>query len=385
MVYIIRCNDIISDPRAMKYVHFLQKQNIKYKLIAWDRDGKINNAHGNYYFKRKAGYNIGGIKAAYNRFLWMAFVLYTLFKTRKKDDNVVIHGCDVDSAFPATFFKHFINKNVKVIFDVFDWFSATLYNQSKFILKIFNIIEKFSINHSDYVILCERERIEQIPYKLPQNKILILPNIPYFSENSFLKKRSDCKFNNGRIIFSYVGGFNNERCLSEIINIASKGIINLLIAGFGNSQIEKQLDKLKNCPNIKYFGKVDYTDALSIMYCSEIIYAMYSKTNPNHIYAAPNKFYESLFLGKAIFTTKGTILEKKVEEAGIGYISEEKEIDIVNKINTITNKDLIEKGRKAKKIWENEYRQYTNNFMIKCYKKIVCPKDYVPQKSNTQI
>ena len=40
MVVLIRCNDILSDPRAMKYVRYLQEKGIEHKFIGWDRDGK---------------------------------------------------------------------------------------------------------------------------------------------------------------------------------------------------------------------------------------------------------------------------------------------------------------------------------------------------------
>lgn len=370
MICIIRSNDIVSDTRAMKYITYLKSHDIPYKLIAWDREGKKANDKSNYYFRRKAGYNVGGIKAAMNRCYWIIFVCLTLLKI-KKDDNIVLHGCDVDSAFPASLYKKIFNRKAKVIFDIFDWFSSTLYNQHKLILKVFTLIEKFSINNADYIILCEKERIEQIPYSISPEKLLVLPNIPYFSEYSFLRKRKDYEFDNNKIVFSYVGGFYNERCLEEIIDIAISGCINLLIAGYGDSAIEKKLRESVGNPNIKYYGKVNYKDALSIMYSSDIIYAMYSKVNPNHIYAAPNKFYESMFLGKPIFTTKGTIVGNKVEKIGIGYVSNESESEILEAINTIKKDDIVEKGNKGKFIWEKMYKNYTNDFMETTYGKII--------------
>lgn len=58
----------------------------------------------------------------------MCFIIRMLRKI--EDVDLVLHGCDLDSAFPAIVYKCFFNKKTKVIFDVFDWFSATLYNQS---------------------------------------------------------------------------------------------------------------------------------------------------------------------------------------------------------------------------------------------------------------
>lgn len=173
-------------------------------------------------------------------------------------------------------------------------------------------------------------------------------------------------FNNDKLIFSYVGGFYDERCIMEIIELAAKGYINLLIAGFGDKSYVDRLKELESCPNIKYFGKVSYNEALNIMYNSDIIYAMYAISNPNHIYAAPNKFYESMFLGKPIFTTIGTIVGEKVNMADRGYISGESLDDILDVIQNIDISKI--KGNNAKILWESKYKFYTQDFMTHKYK-----------------
>ena len=183
MVILIRCNEILTDPRAMKYVRYLQENGIEHKLIGWDRDEKHPDLPHSVMWNEQGGDNVGGFKAVKNRIGWMWFVYRQLCKMKPKDS--IIHGCDVDSAFPAACYKLFHSKN-KLIFDVFDWFSATLFNQKAYILLAFKFMEKFSVKHSDRVILCEQERIEQIPFKVQQSKLSILPNIPYFASDSFL-------------------------------------------------------------------------------------------------------------------------------------------------------------------------------------------------------
>ena len=365
MVILIRCNDILTDPRAMKYVQYLQKNDIEHRFIGWDRDGKNPVLPNAVMWKKQAGYNVGGIKAVKNRVGWMWFVYRQLCKM--KVQNAIIHGCDVDSAFPAACYKFFHSKN-KLIFDIFDWFSATLYNQKPYILVAFKFMEKFTVKHSDRVILCEKERIEQIPFDVSQSKLSILPNIPYFANDSFLKDDSTKRFDNDLITFSYVGGFSTDRCLFEIVSLAEKGLINLSIAGFGHKELEERLRKDNDtCPNIRYYGRVNYEDGLNISYNSDIMYAMYSVKNPNHIYAAPNKYYESMFLGKALFTTKGTIVEKKVLDRKMGYVSGESDEDIAFVIKTLKPEDIKEKSMKAKEHWMKYYKDFTRNYMFNEY------------------
>lgn len=364
MVILIRCNDVVSDPRAMKYVRFLQEKGVEYKIIGWDRDGNKDVMPNAVFWQKKAGYNVGGFCAVKNRLGWMFFVVKQLLKTGREE--VVLHGCDIDSAFPAALYKIF-NPKSKLLFDVFDWFSATLYNQKQYILKAFGIMEMFTVNHSNKIVICEPERIEQIPFHIDESLITVLPNIPFFNDNSFLEKDSRKSFSNNLLTFSYVGGFSKDRCLFEIVKIAEKGKINLSIAGYGDKELEEKLESLRDCPYIRYYGKVPYQEGLNISYNSDIMYAMYSKVNPNNIYAAPNKYYESMFLSKPLFTTKGTIVEKKVLNYQTGFVSEEKESDILETLSHITKEKISIYGHNASILWHDKYKEYTRNWLINEY------------------
>ena len=59
MVLFLRCNEVVFDSRAMKYLKFYRNKNIDFRIIGWDRQG---NAHGapedSIYFMRRAGFNV---------------------------------------------------------------------------------------------------------------------------------------------------------------------------------------------------------------------------------------------------------------------------------------------------------------------------------------
>ena len=149
--------------------------------------------------------------------------------------------------------------------------------------------------------------------------------------------------------------------------------MNLLIAGYGNVDIERRLNNNQS-PNIRYYGPVKYSDGLNIMNNADIVYAMYSKVIPNHIYAAPNKFYEAMFLGKPLFTTDGTIVEKKVKELNTGFTSEESLSEIEVVIRSIKREEILVKGHRAGILWEKKYQTYTLNFMKNEYQTMLNTK-----------
>lgn len=368
MIIITRSNGIYSSPRIEKYINFFEKEKIKYLAIGWDRKGENLYRENTIYFRKKTGYNIGGFEASYYRILWMLFLMKTFYRYRK--DIKMIHAFDLDAAYPATLFKFLFHRKIKTIFDVCDWFSSNFDKEKSLIKRIFKIMEKFTIKYSDEVIICEPERIRQIPYKLNKPE-LIVPNTPAFTSYDFLQKDEKFQFNNPLLVLSYVGGFSKSRLLDELLDLVQKSKINLLIAGFGEKDIENRCIQLQSLPNFKYFGKVKYLDGLNIMYNSDLIYAMYSSKNSNNIYAAPNKYYEAMLLGKPILTNKGTILTEKIINNGIGYVVSENYEDIQLVLSSISLKDVRTKGNKAKEMWNKTYNKYFENFIKNKYVNLI--------------
>ena len=366
MVLIIRSNAISNDPRVKKYISFLDSNNMEYNVLGWDRNGNNLEYKNCIFFRKKAGYNVGGLKAAWNRVLWMWFCYRQISKIKP----AFIHGCDLDSAFPAAMYKVIRNHKAKLLFDVFDWFSATLYNQPKIVTSAFKWMEKFTSKHSNNIIICEKERLAQIPYNI-SSKVDVLPNIPMIGkETSFKYKDESLSFSNDNVTVSYVGGLYNERFLDELFDVAEKGIINLLIAGYGDSRLENRCKQLSKLENVKYFGGVPYEQGLHISYNSDIIYAMYCKTNPNHIYAAPNKYYEAMLLGKPIITTKGTIVGDKVKVEDLGFVVEENKEHLIELLKSLSlDKNIwIAKGNKAKLLWDTKFKDFTSSFLKTRYR-----------------
>ena len=366
MIVLIRCNDVISDSRLKKYIDYLEKNGIVYRIIAWDRLGNSQKLPNVIYCNYHSKYNQGGIAAIIDRLKWMSFILFKLFSFRER---LVIHACDLDAVFPSAIFKFLSFKKHYLIFDVFDWISDTLYNQGRIVSLAFSIMEKFSVLKSDHIIICEPERVRQIPYTI-DGKYSVLQNIPSFSARSFLNVNEKYHFDNGLFTLAYVGGLTNDRCLEELINGAVKGEYNLNIAGYGDVSISGFLNNV-NSPYIRYYGKVDYKRGLNIMYNSDIVYAMYSKKNPNHLYAAPNKFYECMFVGKTIITTKGIIVGEKVLNMQIGYVVDEDEESIIKLVSSLSREDVVAKSLNAKEMW-NHYEHNVDDYLNSTYSRLIC-------------
>lgn len=366
MIVLIRSNDANPDPRLQKYINYLDETHQKYLVIAWNRDkGKI--IKDNYiYFNKEAQFGLR-YKNIPKRFLWLLFVIYQLLKNQKH--YKIIHACDIDTALPAYFTKVFTRK--KIVFDVFDW-TSTEENKSIF-GRVISKVENFIFKKSDYAILCEKYRINQVR-KDARREFLVLPNIPDISyeKDNIIQETIGQQRQQYKTILSYVGVFDHNRGIEDILHVISENKNYCLnIAGFGHYEPLVKEMALKN-ENIVYWGKVDYNSGLNIMDNSDLIMAMYYMTNKVHKFAAPNKYYESLFLGKPILTNEGTLMAEKIMADNTGFVIKEGVLDIERFLTTdIEIGDLKIKSENAKTLWNSSFKDYTQKFMIDHYQEIL--------------
>ncbi len=358
MIILLRSTDGNPDSRFEKYVDFLERKNFPYLTICWDRKGGKSNSEKNIYYKKLSGYGqyYGNLTKIIG-FNW--FILKKLMAYRKK--YKYIHACDFDTVLPATFMHLFFRK--KVIYDVFDWYVDSR-NIKGIIKYIVYALEWLNIKSASSVIVCEPEREKQIIFKAKQT--WILPNIPNFAN------RLEKHLPNQTLTLGYVGILGDGRCVDHAIRYAKEhSDMNLVVGGFG--PLESELRDLDNYPNIKFYGTVKYSEALNILNSCDVILACYSKwnqdgtPNKNNILAAPNKYYEGLYLAHPILTTKGTIVGDKTIANKTGYVIEESYEDFCEGIKTITKEKNIEYSINADNLWNEKYSNYVIDFLDKTY------------------
>lgn len=86
------------------------------------------------------------------------------------------------------------------------------------------------------------------------------------------------------------------------------------------------IDRLKKHSNIYFHGRFSNPKDLPGIYSSiDILLAIFDLKPSNWLYAEPNKLYDSIYFRTPIIAPKGTFLEDRVNEMGIGY-----SIDMLN-------------------------------------------------------
>lgn len=321
-VVFLRSNPVNPDPRVEKEANSLIKAGYNVIVVAWDRSEKYKMKEANidlkngsakiYKFGIPATYG-GGMKSNLKSLsLFQIRLIQWLFRYRKQYD--IIHACDFDTAFVSSKCSKILNK--KLIYDIFDYYVDS-FSVPKRLKKIIEHIDHRIINSANGVIICTEKRIAQIKGTKP--KLLgIVHNSPA------LANLNNCSLNlnHNKIKIVYVGTLLEGRLLKELANvIINNPNLELHIGGFGQLEHYFQEIALKY-ENIIYYGKLEYIKTIQLEQSCDIMTALYDPKIQNHYYAAPNKFYEALMIGKPIIMVKNTGMAEVVSKNKIGEVIE---------------------------------------------------------------
>lgn len=362
---LFRSNNIF-DSRVNKYHNYFERAGVDYTIVGWDRKCEGLEREKYEFFRYRAGEAVGGVKAVRNHFNWMRFVYRYL---KRHQEVSTIHACDLNAAFPAALFKSWHKRDVTLVFDACDWYSAN-FSGYKLLRALFSRMERFTCKWADELIICEPERQAQIQFALKKTP-LVLRNIPEIDRSAITGVQEKFKFENNNITLAYFGGLVANRFIMELLSLAEEGGFNLLLAGSGDSSIMQKCEELNNRDNVKYFGRLDMIDGLNMENAADVVYAMYCKVNPNHIYAAPNKYYEALLLGKPLITTRGTIVGDKTDRECTGWAVEEDLEEMRALINGMSKEEIEEKGNNATALWERCFKDELSNFFDNIYSRAI--------------
>lgn len=348
MIIFLRSQLPRTDSRLQRYISVLKNKNSDYKVVGWNREGKEQTDEQNILYHKKAPIG-GGMRNIFSLILWNVFLFKVLLKEKKEIKT--IHAIDFDTAIPAYIFSFLFRK--EFILDVYDKYTDAR-NMPLFVSKIIDKIELFCCIRASKLILPDVCRVKQLNLPNSVNPIII-ENVPLVSNF----ENNNAKFHSQPLVFSYVGILEkNHRGLENLLEVISRhSDVKLHIAGDG--ELKSYVQKMsQNFKNIIYYGGVSPKRALEIMSESHIIVGMYYKTIKNHLYASPNKYYEHLYLGKALLTTDGTPPGNKVLEYNTGYVIGETMKDIEDFIKNIEEADLKTKSENALNLWNLKYHNY---------------------------
>ena len=348
-VFILRTTAIDPEPRVEKTAKWLQEAGFKITILGWDREGTSKNkeiingiAIERSKFKGKYGAGLGNLIGL------VQFNIHILKRLFQSKPNIV-HACDLDTLLPALIYCKITGN--KLVYDIFDFYAESRYVGK--LKRIISQLERWACKKCDSVTIVHEKRIEQLEPVLDstREKIEVIYNTP----NEIKVNVADVKSN----YFCYVGVLHPDRGIKNVINVVKQiPTIRFIYAGYG--PLENELALLSsNVTNIEFMGRVDYDTALRLEAGALAIIAFYdSSLGGNNLYAAPNKLFEALMLGKPLITSEGTLLADIVKSEDIGYVIPFGDEDLLGKtlLHIVQNPIEIEqKGKRARYLYEIKY------------------------------
>lgn len=354
----LRSNPVAPDPRVEKEADALLKAGYLVDVFCWDRGSdhaveKVvkETGSGEYTLYRT------GISAAFsagfrkNLKPLLKFQLAILKYLRANKRNYsVLHACDFDTALAG--FIGYSKRTCKFVYDIFDYY-ADAFSVPSALKKIVVALDTFVIDHADAVLICSEKRREQLGKAAPK-RLAVIHNSPSLYKGS-RKESAEKKRDKFRI--AYIGIFSDGRMIPELLDIVSRHEeYELYIAGFGKLEplVKEYAEK---CSNIRFFRRTEYSQTLEIESGSDIMLAIYDPAVPNHRYAAPNKFYEALMLGKPLIMCSGTGFSDFVEEHETGVCIDYTEDSLEKGLGMIAAgyEKYAAKGEFEKEVFMKEY------------------------------
>ena len=358
-VILLRSNPVNPDPPVEKAALALLSAGYNVIIIGWDRDTNYEQKKDIIQISEYEAEVIRfGIKAQFsggirkNLFPLCQFLkCLRSWLVKNKATYDVIHAFDFDTGFIAARYAKKFNK--KFVYHILDYYvdshglrKTVLENP---ILKLENSV----INYADATIICTEKRKEQIAESTPK-RLAVIHNTP--SAAQF--KQCDIKTKQtGRIKIVYVGILQPARLLKEIAEAVSENnSVELHIGGFGSYE-DFFKDMANRYDNIYYYGCLTYEQTLSLENECDIMLAIYDPTIENHRYAAPNKFYESLMLGKPVIMVCGTGMSEIVEDNAIGELIEYSKEGFIDGVNRLIERkeEWHSIGNRMKEIYRDQY------------------------------
>lgn len=319
-IVFMRSNPVSPDPRVEKEVKSLSKHHNTIHILAWERNNKfsikeemLENTANKVKITRfgiPASYG-GGFKTNFFPLAKFQIKLFIWLVLNKKHYDV-IHACDFDTALVGFICGKLLKK--KIVYDMFDCVTSPFHGP-KFLGKIVEKIDTTIMNNVNALIICTEKRKKQICKSSPK-KLEVIHNTPSkykIADNTMNLRESKVKI-------AYVGILSSGRFLEELVQIVRKyPNYELHIGGFGKLE-KKLLEASKENNNIIFYGKLPYEKTLELENSCDIMTAIYNPKVSNHYYAAPNKFYEALMLGKPLIMVKNTGMSDIVEQNRIGEV-----------------------------------------------------------------
>lgn len=221
-----------------------------------------------------------------------------------------------------------------------------------FAVRLFRMIDSFLINKSLITILTSQGFIDYLyPKGNKSKKIILIENKLSHNLKNLIVPNPVININ--KLRFGFVGAIRYPRTIFTFAKVIGQFFPQHEFHFYGEGKSSTEAILLCNqYKNLFYHGKFQNPYDLPFIYEHiDLNIVCYDTSSKNVQIAEPNKLYESAYFLKPLVVSKGTFLEKKVLDWGIGFSCDASNIDdVVEFVNSLSNDKIIQCVEKCKSI-----------------------------------
>lgn len=327
------------------------------EILAWDRIGYALP------FETRDNYSIRRIhvKSKFNQKLRQLIPLIHFYRLayqylRNRDDCRIVHCNDFDT-FPLGLLLKWTRRK-KVVYDAHEIYCDMVFDNHPVLRKLCILFERALIRNADLFFSVGEVRNHWYASHGYKKIPIILGNWKHRFDTGLDPALERVKRGlTDKIVILYIGTFNPERNLEDLINAVNGDQRFHLILGGDGAQKSKILEMIEGAPNIEYLGfvkgqqMIDFYNSL----CDVIYYGLYKDALISET-AVPNKMFEAIAFNKLFLTSPfGEMLAVDPDGRTFVYIRQLKQQ--LNEIAEIIGNDGIRRKISANN--ETLYRKYS--------------------------
>ncbi len=364
MILFLRSSDIGIDSRLRRYCRALRCAGLSHAALIWDRNGKALGDGKTPEIRYSVIQTKGGRAVIGRHLLGLnLFALRTMIKRRKYIS--LVHAVDLDTALAAYLFN--LISGTPYVYDVYDH-----YPDSRGIVgwlrKVMNWLENCVIARASRVILADAARTAQHG-PIPPERLMIVQNVPDFAPLPPSRK-GEAAVVNLHLKIGYLGTLEPKfRGLEDVLAVvkANPGL-ELHIAGAGALE-PAVAEAAARSKRVIFYGALAHGDGMEMLARCDVVLGLYYANVPNHKFAAPNKYFEHLLLGKPMLTSVNTPPGAKVLRDNTGWVVADNAEAIAEALTEMQcNPARLRKcGEAASRLWHKHYASYFEQTIVGDY------------------
>lgn len=343
-VLLLRSVPLSRDSRSSRMVQQYRARGYDVQPMVWTR-GKPAEGDRSWSYTGSGGYG-RKLKGIVARLKFISFVAIKMIRERHAYEAV--HVVDFDTGFIAVPLAQALGK--LVIYDGFDNIGAIVgggvYGRA------LAGIERLLIRWSDLTILPDPIRLRQYRLK-PAPTINFISNIP---DQNDMPAVAPARYTNNQMTIAYVGTLEERHRALEWIPLLCDRFpsIQWTVAGMGALAAELERQALHR-NNLTFLGQMPYKTAMKVLQDADCHFGCYLLSSPAHEFAAPNKMYEHLALGRPLITNRGTPAGDLVAKFDTGFVFDGTLTGLGAILQYLTPKQCRLKGANARRTWDETF------------------------------